>query len=121
MLELYEVKVSCTVLRRERGSNPSDLADTTIESLGSTCGVSSGLDSILSIVWDISSTVVMMSSADSRVSSAELMQPENVRVVIMNNMNMSFLSILLMWISSIIAFVLGVNESPFLFIYNLTP
>ena len=27
MLEPYEGKLSCTVLRRERGSNPSDLAD----------------------------------------------------------------------------------------------
>ena len=27
MLELYVMKVTCTVLRRERRSNPSDLAD----------------------------------------------------------------------------------------------
>lgn len=27
MLELYVMKVTRTVLRRERGSNPSDLAD----------------------------------------------------------------------------------------------
>lgn len=27
MLELYVVKATCTVPRRERGSNPSDLAD----------------------------------------------------------------------------------------------
>ena len=27
MLELHVMKVTCAVLRRERGSNPSDLAD----------------------------------------------------------------------------------------------
>jgi hypothetical protein len=31
MLELYERKLSRTVLRRERGSNPSDLADNTMK------------------------------------------------------------------------------------------
>ena len=31
MLEPYEVKVSRTVLRRERGSNPSDLADVEVQ------------------------------------------------------------------------------------------
>ena len=31
MLELYVMKVTRTVLRRERGSNPSDLADTSFD------------------------------------------------------------------------------------------